>query len=630
MTTYEILEAFGKYADYDPNRRSFNLLSAEYVFHEACKKITEIVDKYDPSGRLGVLFAKRTYMQVISESKVKLLDILKDENALNEEKAMYGIFTSEDVRKIEEEYVESLNSVLQVVVGRSMLGERNKDEELAVVYNAVESVVRQLGRCHEDVYVNSGLPVDKVSNISTMIHPFNYMAECVLSIQNEAPDGAYLCYIQNNGTADGYFAIVIKSNGNIFSLNDNVPESYIGQHNHSRNGRWADGHQDELFPYEHILSFGNYDYKGYAHSYTVQDEKLSFTALEPKAYIPVILAILFVINAHAGRPLDETHQVYLNTLIQANLPSYTDANALAVIDKTGLIKSTTQQLDIHFDDDKLLSGEYDKEFNDRYHYLGKRQMWVDMYGQGFVPSKRTLSMTASTVLLPDTKPSSIHPEFVGTLSAMRRQAYYETRIELAEYIKQNMKKELDAFGGVEAITQWWKSALDVRKDTILKQLIDFASKAAIDAKGAHYIKHEGDPTWYEHVSVKTANLGHKDIRGVCMNELGSQNVGSDWRSNKACICPINGERATVWFCIYPRDWHEIEELLGCEVPKIVKGWQYNDVYYGNSILDSVDAVEALRLPFVKQGRLDITYEFLATVGFSKRGLKKVLKEASSK
>ncbi len=36
------------------------------------------------------------------------------------------------------------------------------------------------------------------------------MADCLLSIEN-SPDAMYLCYINQYGTADGYFAFVIKA-----------------------------------------------------------------------------------------------------------------------------------------------------------------------------------------------------------------------------------------------------------------------------------------------------------------------------------------------------------------------------------------------------------------------------------
>ena len=148
-----------------------------------------------------------------------------------------------------------------------------------------------IGKCNEDVYVNSGKPVLQPETVSTKIHVFNYMSECVIRLQTLAKDGAYVCYISNNGTADGYFAIVIKSNGNIFSVNDRIAEVFIGQHGHSRNGRWAENHKD-IFPYEHAVEFSKYDYLGYAENYSI-NETVSAYVLPAKTYVSCVLSIIY-------------------------------------------------------------------------------------------------------------------------------------------------------------------------------------------------------------------------------------------------------------------------------------------------------------------------------------------------
>ena len=144
----------------------------------------------------------------------------------------------------ERSYIDVAHQTVLKITGMKELGERDLGAEKKVVYDALDVVTSQLGKCYKDVYVNSHRPVEVVRFISTKIQLFNYMADCVLTLQNKAPDGAYICYINNNGTADGYFAIVIKSNGNLFSVNDRVPERYIGQHTRSRNGRWTEDHKD--------------------------------------------------------------------------------------------------------------------------------------------------------------------------------------------------------------------------------------------------------------------------------------------------------------------------------------------------------------------------------------------------
>ena len=634
MTTFEILDKFAEHVKYDPEQKTFNLLSSDYYFHAACERIKLMVDRYDPSGKMAVLYAKHTYFKALSQSKVKLLDLLEHPEEFEAEKQIHEMFCGEDLQTIEAEYVAGLNLLLQQIIGVPAIGDRDKAQELDVIYNAIDSVVTQIGRCCEDVYTNSNLPVQSITHISTRILSYNYMSECILSIQNEAPDGAYFCYIKNNDTADGYFAIMIKSNGNLFSVNDRVPEAYIGAHAHSRNGRWAEGHQDGIFPYEYVLKFGSYDYKGYAHAYEINEDKMNFASLEPKVYIPIILSMLCVINAHTGRHVDAKKQVYLNTLIKGNLSSYADPNALSVIDKTGLIELTTEKLNIVFDTKKLLAGEYDKTFSDGHTFNGGGQMWVDLYGEGFVPSRKTLAMNSVSYLSSaqkykagndDNSTAQLQPEFIASKFKMQKQAYYEVRIELAEYIKAKMQKELDEFGGPAAVYAWLEEALRSNKSNILASLKKPLQTGTINGNRFTYNRKESDPSWYARITVENKDRGLLDTRGICLNDVDKTRlVDKNWRNNYVCLCPINGERASVWVTIRPYTWTDLEELTGKSVPKVLKGWRYQNNYWGNPILDQIDAVEALELPITHSGAFGSRIDFDITIGFSKRGFKRLL------
>ena len=141
VTAYTILEAFGKYSKYDPAQKSFNAMSSEWVYHHAGEKITQVCDEFDPSGTLAALYAKRVYMNVISNSQVKLLEMLSDEAGYLEEKQMYDLMTGAEVAEMEKAYLDGLNDTIQKMTGKSMLGERDLEKEKEVLYAAVELVV---------------------------------------------------------------------------------------------------------------------------------------------------------------------------------------------------------------------------------------------------------------------------------------------------------------------------------------------------------------------------------------------------------------------------------------------------------------------------------------------------------
>ncbi len=624
MNAYDVLKAFGEYIDYDPEQTHFNLLSYSYVYHSAGKVIGQICDNYDPTGRMAVLYAKRVYSKVISDSRVKMIDLLTHEEEYLAEKRMYDLFHSEEVNKIEKEYLDALTDIIIKMTGKQEIGERDPEKETETLYEAIESVVEQLGKCIEDVYVSSGRPVEKVDNVSTKIHLFNYMADCVLTLQNSAPDGVYFCYINNNGTADGYFAIVIKSNGNLFSVNDRVPEAYIGQHTNSRNNRWAEGHQG-IFPYNYIITLENFDYKGYAHKYNIDEDKLSFKDLEASAYIPIILSILCVMNSRVGKVLDEKKLVYMNSMIRSNIEQSAEKNALIALDKTGLIQATTNALDIKFDREKFLNGDYANEFAPN-RESGHNQVYVDLYARDFTPGVKTLSVTARNALMSGEDFSEPHAEFIGSLDKMRRQAYYESRIELADYIRKEMKKELEASGGIKGVYKWFYESMRENMATLMPT-IAYVYKCHLD-KGKYGYHNENDPDWIKNINVieKTDPYFYDNVS--CYNEPHIEHVYGDRYRTTHYLCPISGNKANIWIEFRACNWEDIEKFIGKPVIKILKNWRseyykrVNDVFYGgNPILDSVDAVDFLS-PFERKDYIRFNYY----IGFSKRGMNRLLKE----
>lgn len=643
MTAYDILEKFGEYANYDPDQTSFNLLSSNYEYHKACKHITSICNVWDHTGRMAVLYARCVYDNEISDARVKLHDLLIHPEAFKHEQEMYRMFHGEEVEQIENDYIEALNSAMLAMTGRKIIGERDKEKEKQIMYDSIKAVVEQLGSCHEDIYVTSGTPVGEIKNISTKIHLFNYMAECVLTLQNSAPDGAYFCYINNNGTADGYFAIMVKSNGNLFSINDRVGEAYIGQHTNSRNGRWAEEHKG-IFPYEQIMTFGDHDYLGYAHTYSVDESKLSLRDMDAKHYIPVLLAIICVINGRNGKTLNEDRVVYLNSMIRGNLESGENENALIALDKTGLIARTTQMLQISFEREKFLHGGYRREFTPN--GGTKNQEYVDMYAQDFELKRKPLTMIATNVLESNHEKTTngiiadatnenrkVHAEFIGSIEQMRKQAYYEARIDLAEHIRINMKKELEAFGGIEAVKKWLDDSLRENIKTIYPILARLYQDWQNEPDGIrkHYHR-EDDPAWVQEIRIMDDK---KPYIRYCLHYNGEKWKKNNWGEDlcpEYYYCPITGNRATIWFEFRIISADDIQHLIGNkELIRPLRNWHSkryyragaDSFYGGNPILDAVDAVD-----FVEplDGK-DVNFNYY--IGFSQRGIRKLMKETAN-
>lgn len=103
----------------------------------------------------------------------------------------------------------------------------------------------------------------------------------------------------------------------------------------------------------------------------------------------------------------------------------------------------------------------------------------------------------------------------------------------------------------------------------------------------------------------------------------------------------NGKKCNMWFIFIPQNWKNIEELIGKEVPKCIKGWLRNGhCSNGNHLLDCTDAVDGVGTPFEEREskreqykelyenncRVEVKYSFAFAWGFSKSGWKKFVKE----
>lgn len=637
ITAYTILEAFGRYAKYDPAQKSFNMMSSEWVYHHAGEKITQVCDTFDPTGTLAALYAKRIYMNVISNYQVKLLEVLQDTAGYMEEKQMYDLMTGPEVAEMEKTYLDGLNDTIQKMTGKPMLGERDLEKEKEVLYEAVEVVVDNIGKCNEDVYVNSGKPVLQPETVSTKIHVFNYMSECVIRLQTLAKDGAYVCYISNNGTADGYFAIVIKSNGNIFSVNDRISEVFIGQHGHSRNGRWAENHKD-IFPYEHAVEFSKYDYLGYAENYSINESNLDMRDMKASEFIPILLSILCVVMSHAGKPLNPEKQVFMNTLLKHNLTEAGETGTtLITLDKTGLINTTNKALEIRFDRDKFMKGDYNEKFNpkprrERKHYT---QLYVEKFGQDFEMPVKQFSVYSGNCLtdgVPDKEPN---PEFVGTMEDMERQAYYEARVELAKHIKEKMKAELEAAGGEKALDKWFEEGVRANIHNLYPAIARLFERELMFARKnlKWYEKQpilESLPRWESHIAL----VAGEDKDAFYSYNYNPKLNNYNYDLNKYS-CPITGSREIKYIVgLQSYDWKDIEAFTGQKVPEYLQYW-ISDFYHdqrgldfegdpfhytaGNPLLEAVDSVDFVKLFDERYKKFDMY------IGLSRSGMKKLLK-----
>lgn len=616
MEIFDVLNRWAEYTKFDPQQTRFNLLSSEYELNRVNKRIMRLTEDYDHTGAAAVIYAKNVCRQLLQEKKVTLYEVATSLQDYQDSLDMWALFTSEDVLAIENTYLDALNKIVQQIVGPAMLGERDKALERESMCRAVDAVVEELDTCNIDLFLRGG-PIRPLKHFSTHIQVFEQLAECLLALEMAPDDSIYLCYINNNGTADGYFGFYLKSNGTILSVNERVDEAYPGQHNHSRNNRWAESKKYNLFPYGFMFQYTEHDYKGYARKHLIDDERLDFCRLDPDAYLPLVLGMVMLSSKFSGRDLFEYPLKFTDSLLSINVALPVPGETALSIPENSAIAVAHRNLEINLSSESVLAGTRGKQFDYQENrqksgletgvFPEKENLFVKLYGEGFELDVSKLleanpqlkRLTSAEIAVRDEAPNV---EFVGTRDRMEMIAYMNARKQLAEYIRDKMFEEYQQFGGVAAVRQWWENALKASKDKVFRMCCE---KYRLVLCGNE--KNICGNYWRDASENKLSFLGfQEDCRGSADVYLGHSgyvfNQPHGYRGrylDGKWLCPITGKLASTFFVFSPATWEELELIVGAgTLPKILMGWRSDGhLGVGNPLLDATDKVFEVGTPF---------------------------------
>ena len=618
---FKILEAWAEYIGYNKDQTQFNMSTWDLTYHRSTENLSHIINDYDESGLIAVSTVKQLFYQTAKQSTVKIYDLLTIPEGMNKHIAMHNTFQSKELIEAEDRYINTLEKLIQQIIKKKLIGENNKETFKEKVFGYTEAVINALDKCHTEFYKKSDKNIGEITHFTTQICVFPSLAECLLTLDH-APEGMYLCYIDANGSADGYFGFFINSNGNLFSFNERIGEKFRGQHANGRNARWTEGKADGLFPYDFIFKFDKFDYLGYSTEYEIQDDKLSFFELEEDAYLPLLIGMIFIAKKFAGKPTTEFPTFYTDSLLEVNIPRLTsNKNELMVLSQNAIVASTNK-LDLNIDYNRLMNGEIFDDFPNREIISNNNgQLFVDLYGKGFqmhapMDNQYYLAKTQSNSII----------EFVATEQKLKAAAVYDVRDQLSTYIKDQMLEEYNNFGGIKAVDKWYEEALRSKLDKIKK----LAVQSYVEIKTG---KRRGDCKSNVVLNRGTYGVNFMEKPRIScyasdysvhyiMNRRDSEysEIMYDLDTNAVC---------SMLFTFFFADYIAMEEFLETEVPKIMKGWQqHRHGYSCNPLLDMSDRVEGIGTPFEYYPSRNHRYDnyressyrtFAFAIGFSKRG-----------
>ena len=213
--TSRILNEWASVLEFNPDQKSFDLGNFSLDIHIAGETIKKLIEKFDESGELSVLYAKHFYMKHLKHLSIKLFDLFEsDSDDLKIYHNLYNTMRSEDVRKIEDRWVVAVSTILN----RLRIYLLANKFDTSVLYSNISDIVSDITKCNVDVFGKGDITHSNFIYCTT-IQIFNTLAECILNLSSSS-NGMYLCYISLDGAPDGYFTYIYKCGSTMISIND--------------------------------------------------------------------------------------------------------------------------------------------------------------------------------------------------------------------------------------------------------------------------------------------------------------------------------------------------------------------------------------------------------------------------
>ena len=638
MNIADIIKQFVSYTGYDPEQKSFNMLSSSYEFHRAVQCIEKVLE-LDPTGRCAVLYAKNAFERILTKVRLSVMDYIRDPKCLHEELEMYALFNDKSVAEAKQSLIEELDLISEHASGIRMIGTADFND--AAFCQAIDAIAEKLTKLAKaNVYCCSG-KTGEIRTFCNRVLVYRTMRDCVLSLE-AAPDAVYLCYISDNESLTGYFAYMIKSNGNLFCpVTDRYNEKYPGETSNHPNNRWMEDKGFDIFPYDEIVNFSGQDYKGYCTKATLADDAkdgIRFSELNANVRQPIFMAMLLLANRYSNTVIEGDLSYMTYMLSGERALSAAAENAIIPVNNSVAIANHAA-LAVLPSDEEIITGAWHKQMK-KGSFTNPENIFVSLYGEGFrfdptplfgFDSKRLTDGSAVRAL----------PEMVGSEEQIKLSAYWLARKQLALYCQDKVFEELESFGGKKAVYEWYVNALEERlsflEDLCFEKFFRaehneenrmpqnncyrsdpknpfgfLAAEKLLDCIG-FADKKAYDREWSYHPSLRFVRSDGTTFHGY----LGAKyNARSDYE-----VYREDGHKCNLFFKIQPDTWENMEALLGREVPKVLKGWsRCGHSCRDNDILIACDKCERISTPFENGSDNKHSYErctFSVVIPFSK-------------
>lgn len=646
----DVLDTWARLSAFDPDRHKFNLLSYDFSVHVIGKKIARAAEFFPGSASLAVLYLKNAYTDLLEEMKLSVKDAFTRLDELQELRAIWDMLNSPEVAAIESSAIDAAEKIANQVFGMQMLGEKDIEAETTMLRNAAETVIDYLPTCHVECY-RAGGPIGQIQHYVPVIKDYARLSDCLLDIE-KAADGMYLCHIGGRTILSEYFVFIIRNNGTIIGVHDREQEAYQGQSVQQRSpfrGVTRKIQQGHLFPYDVVSSKA-------CGRMTDSCSEYQFKDLDESSFMALILAMTVLAQKFQGMTYQPQDAVFIDRFLPSRIQlaaSQKEETKALALQQSSLV-AISRSFQYPFCAEEVLSGSYGAKLVEEKAKFAQfpsersesTRILLENYGHGF-----TLPDDLMDTLPDSGEKMATWGDFVTDEAGYRVEAYRRACELLAAFIRDNMYTAYRKAGGLQTIKSWWHEACRRKQDRILGILSEYMF-GTLDTTGdilyTGLIAREDFNVLREADMIRSGSVPAGNPNAPEFIHDLSTFVYNERVSDRSAqfFCPITGAKATVFFSFRPQSWKEIEALLGCEVPRTVKGWVAERISYGNSLLNATDDVCDVGLPweaheinslrwkgvqdlYYGKGKSPESYRFELSVALSKRGLKYLQSMAGS-
>ena len=577
MTIFDLINEWFVITDYKKDNTSISLqfhydyeLTA-YDIEKRNQFIEKIIDEYK-SEELVCCLLKDIVDRYLESTMISLKDLLESDHSI-----FMNFYKDYKTYNVDSKIKKLSDLLSSFYKNKNLIGEITSND----ISKCISEVIEVFDKLKFYVLKSSSLPI-QITNLkySDELYVYNSLAECSIAMCNFV-DGIYLAYIQNGEfSSDGFFTFIMKSNGNIISLNDQLRETYIGQHGvkRQRNANYTQEKSWLIFPYSLFdLDESKKDSKGNPLEYNLKFEDIKIDELNLDDSQRIYMCMVLMSYKYNNLIFECKNVSYSTKFIADNKLS----------DCKNLVKS---------DLSLSLVNDYTKFINTLKENKNKEEICSFNFGENGIIYESTAEEFSyyAKILFNEWFDESMYKsdckelinpnEFVGSIDEMNKQLVFRTRCDIVESIRKKMIDYLvEKDYGREEIKEY-RNMLKTRKDIIYKNLMD-----------DEFIKN--------HNCVRIRNGEKSHYYESCINDKSNFYVLNIEMLSKSKNCNFQDEYGECNTQLYfdPNSCLDICDLLEIEMkdlPKTIRGWTYeSNRSCVNSILNLYNPFETIQNPY---------------------------------